>query len=283
MKNPATDYENLLFTTVRIETSYPDNQMSSGTGFLISYDREDDLKEIFLITNKHVIDGGINWKLLFNVTDDSSSRGKPIIGEHTGADIGNARECWIKHPQYDIALLYFNQIYKILERNKRPPFIRTIGYKSIPSQDEINTKIDAIEDVLVIGYPNALYDQKSLIPIVRQGITATPFSVDFYNEPKFLIDASIFPGSSGSPVLICDRNLLYKKGGWNTDKRTFLLGIVAETYFTQESNDIIELEIPVTKKQIVQTHQMIDLGIVYKSSIIKSMIDSIISSGKYYP
>lgn len=281
MKSPKTDLENLLFTTVRIQTNTQNDGVSFGTGFLVSYNLENDSKGIFLVTNKHVIENGINWEILFNVSDCKPPRDNPIIGQHFSADIGNASDIWIKHNKYDIAILYFNGIYKILERNKRTPFIRTINYNKIPNLTDIENKIDAIEDVLIIGYPNAMHDPKSLIPIVRRGITATPYSIDFQDEPKFLIDASIFPGSSGSPVFIYDRTKHYDRS--NTEGRIYLLGIVAETYFRTDSNEIIERKIPTDLNFIVNTHQMIDLGMVYKSSIIKNMIDEVIKSGEIYP
>jgi V8-like Glu-specific endopeptidase len=63
--------------------------------------------------------------------------------------------------------------------------------------------LDAIERIIFVGYPNGMYDRKNYTPILRQGITATPFHLDYDGLPAFLIDASVFPGSSGSPVYSC--------------------------------------------------------------------------------
>lgn len=294
MINPTTASENLFFTTVRIETIYPDNKVGYGTGFLLSIDFKGDRKSIFLITNKHVIEGGAKWRIPFNLSNENTPDDKPLIGEQTGADIGNPQymlrngefvktglknipDIWIRHDKYDIAITDFTPIYARLVENKKTPFIRAFNYNHFPKQEDIENKIDAIEEVLIVGYPNALYDSNSLIPIVRQGITATPFSIDFENEPKFLIDASIFPGSSGSPVLILDRNLQYRKGNWNLKPRSYLLGIVSSTHIRKEYNEVFQRDIPVHLKNFVESKQMIDLGVVYKSSIIKEMIDNIIN------
>jgi hypothetical protein len=295
MKTPKTTFENLFFTTVRIETIHPDKNISYGTGFLISYDYENDKKSIFLITNKHVIEGGAAWKILFNVSNCNIPIDAPIFGNQIGADIGNSQYIlrnnmyelispniddgvWIKHEKYDIAITNFTRMYAILVRNKKTPFIRTFNYKHFPKQEDIENEIDAIEDVFIIGYPNALFDPKTLIPIVRQGITATPFTLDFENEPIFLIDASIFPGSSGSPVLLLDRNIQYKQNKRSIMQRSFLLGIVSAVHIENNYDEIFQMNIPVHLRKFIKSTQYLDLGIVYKSSIIQNMIDNIINS-----
>ena len=70
--------------------------------------------------------------------------------------------------------------------------------------------IGLIEDVLFVGYPNGMFDKANNLPVARRGITATPATVDYGGRPVFLIDASVFPGSSGSPVF------LYNVGGWRS-------------------------------------------------------------------
>ena len=37
---------------------------------------------------------------------------------------------------------------------------------------------DAVEDIMMIGYPNALWDSEHNMPIIRKGITATPVWLD---------------------------------------------------------------------------------------------------------
>ena len=64
--------------------------------------------------------------------------------------------------------------------------------------------LDDLEDVLMIGYPDGMSDSKNNLPIVRRGITATDYKIDYEGKKEFLIDASIFKGSSGSPILICN-------------------------------------------------------------------------------
>ena len=66
-------------------------------------------------------------------------------------------------------------------------------------------KLNAVEEIMMIGYPNGLWDAKNNLPIVRRGITGTPAFVDYNDKPEFVIDAACFPGSSGSPVFIVNQ------------------------------------------------------------------------------
>ena len=62
-------------------------------------------------------------------------------------------------------------------------------------------KLDAMEDVIMVGYPVGLWDSVNNRPIFRRGITATDPKVDFEGKKEFLIDCACIWGSSGSPVI----------------------------------------------------------------------------------
>ena len=66
--------------------------------------------------------------------------------------------------------------------------------------------LDFAEEVLVIGYPNALWDEANNLPLFSKGIASTHPAKDFNGKPEFIIDAAAFPGSSGSPVF-CYRSV----------------------------------------------------------------------------
>ena len=84
----------------------------------------------------------------------------------------------------------------------------------IPNTKTIN-QLTAIEDVIMIGYPEGIIEPTKLYPIVRKGITASPYQIDFNNKKDFLTDIFAIGGSSGSPVI------LYRDNG----SHPYLLGI----------------------------------------------------------
>ena len=95
-------------------------------------------------------------------------------------------------------------------------------------------QIEAASDVLVVGYPRGFYDDVNLFPIVKSGVVASRWGAGFKGDPCFLIDAKLFPGSSGSVVIskpsalgLRDGELLQTQDGV---KAFALLGIFSAGY-----------------------------------------------------
>lgn len=280
MIEPKSIRENIFFTTVRIEVSLLDGSLSVGTGFIYSH-VEDEKKYPFVVTNKHVVKNSIKGKMIFNLADGN----KPILGniytiEYPGPDFESV---WIGHPDEDIdvAIMPFGPVLEELSKKGIQIFFKSITPSLIPTDEDTREKIDAIEDIIFIGYPNNIYDRKNMIPVARKGITATPASIDYEGTPAFLIDASIFPGSSGSPVFICNTGSYSDKSGCMIgSSRLYFMGILASVFTRSEINKIEPVNIPTTKIPAVRTTQMIDLGIVYKSTTIKKLIEDFLKSLK---
>ena len=120
-----------------------------------------------------------------------------------------------------------------------------------------------------VGYPKGTWDVSNKLPIVRRGITASPVSVDFGGQKKFLIDAPIYRGSSGEPVILMDRGGYKDRRGKTRlgEDRFFLLGIVAKTFFVPEpaqveGDDEIRLWLQIT----------MNLGHVFRSETVLEAI-----------
>lgn len=135
---------------------------------------------------------------------------------------------------------------------------------------------EPIEPVTFIGYPNGLFDSASLLPIVRQGYAATAMKVDCEAKPVFLIDASVFPGSSRNPVFLVPRRAAPDKRGSITIggpvKPPILLGVVAAVH---------QRQVPVLLATAVQwipvVNELIDLGIVYKARAVRDLASQVIT------
>src|SRR5262245_20930123 len=70
--------QQLLFNTVPLEVHDADDQtVSTGTSFIMSFQQDEDDEELFLVTNKHVLEGG--FFAYFYMTEIKD--GKPIIGK----------------------------------------------------------------------------------------------------------------------------------------------------------------------------------------------------------
>jgi len=114
----------------------------------------------------------------------------------------------------------------------------------------------------------SIYDNRTVLPIVRQGIiSSNPYSDFFFNESLlrkdstlpnplngFLIDGSIFPGSSGSLVLLKTSYEMTNPKKFSFSRETsFVLGIIS--------------------RNISDKIQSIDLGIAYSAECIAEIIE----------
>lgn len=129
--------------------------------------------------------------------------------------------------------------------------------------------MDAVEDLLMVGYPNSLMDETNHLPIVRKGITATPYVVDYDGQAEFLIDASVFPGSSGSPVFLIDRH----KQESDPTMRVLLLGILSSGFVRSTTQEVTRIQIPTCETSVVTISEMLDLGVVIKSTKLAELVN----------
>ena len=131
------------------------------------------------------------------------------------------------------------------------------------------------DDALIVGYPRGFYDDFSKFPIVKSGVIASRWGAPFGGQPYFLIDAKLFPGSSGSLVISRPTNLGIRNGGMvaTTDesKKFLFLGIFSGEPF--RAMRPIE-----TDSFIIISKEGYNVGIVW----YYHLIPTIISEGKQH-
>lgn len=277
--------EQLLFSTLRIQAIFANGTESIGTGSIVNHKSGERLEEPFLVTNFHVVKDTVGGQVTFTLADGLAEGAGPLLGESIGHSIGPAAWNWVPHPKndVDIAVLALAPSLNYLDSINRPPFIRGIPTTFVPSSTDIE-EFDAMEDIVFIGYPNGIYDHANNLPIIRKGITATPVTVDYNAESAFLIDASVFPGSSGSPVF------LHRHGSWPTrtgtvvgGERIHFLGVLSSVYYREEQGSLELREIPTAVKPIPTSKEMIDLGVVQKAHTVVETIEHFISRREQKP
>ncbi|MBS3921971.1 MAG: trypsin-like peptidase domain-containing protein [Nitrosarchaeum sp.] len=268
---PISSIEEWMFSTVRIMTENQAGEKFSATGFIFGYPVDEKKSIPFVVTNKHVIkDMKIGTLHFINEKD-----GNPDLGEGCNIPITDFENQWHvnSNKDVDIAVFSLGRIIKHVEKENKHIFYKMVSGRIIPKTDDLED-CDAVEDVLFIGYPKGVYDEKNYTPIIRKGITATPVYLDYNGKKQFLIDASIFPGSSGSPVFLHDNNIHWtKKDGKPSDSRTLFLGIVSEAYLYEEENEVKRITIPAQEILKSSHKQMLGLGIVFKSETIITTIE----------
>lgn len=271
--NNLSVLEQICFSTTRIETEDEDGSKYSGTGFFYDLHVDDKILPL-LITNKHVV-RNMN-KGLFKITT-ADSEGNPVYDKHfTFVCKENFEKQWIPHPdsKVDLCILPINPMLEKAIEDGYKLFYRALDNILIPNEEQING-LDAIEDVIMIGYPNGLWDSVNNMPIIRRGITATSVNLDYEGRKEFLIDAACFPGSSGSPIMICDIGGYRDKRGnlnWGAS-RVFLLGILYAGPQLTVTGDVKVVTIPnVQQKAIAVSHIPNNLGYIIKSERILDFV-----------
>jgi hypothetical protein len=141
------------------------------------------------------------------------------------------------------------------------------------SIEDINSDVYEGESILIFGYPGLVGNEKLVRAIVRQGIVAwtNPSQPE---EKVFLVDANLYPGNSGGPVIKVPFGL-NKDGSFNylTGGSFKLLGIVSKA-----PTEDIKTTVTVPRVGQVETHTAVTgigaIGFIEPASKIRKLIDA---------
>jgi hypothetical protein len=266
---PQTLAEDLYFVTVPIWASDDEDEWI-GTGFLVAVPVSGGGEIAVLVTNKHVVSTPDRMNVGLHAADESGAW-IPGLGFRVNlADHIDGSQV-VGHPddEIDVAVLPITPALGGIYDG------RAVFYKSIPArtlwlEDRIET-LDALSDVVFVGYPAGVYDDHNNTPIIRRGMAATPLNLDYEGKPTFLIDAAVHPGSSGSPVCLWNSGSHPMKGvsGFAIGSRFGVLGVLAAVHQAPILGELVSS--PVDTRPLI--NYPVGLGIVYKSSTILETVD----------
>ena len=259
----------LLFNTIRVDTVLEDGSEGSGTAFVMSHAHARGTYT-FIVTNRHLVEGVRRGGLVFT----QKRNGQPAFGERFQLNIDDFPHAWFLHPdpEVDLAIIPMRPLEQAARDQGVELYYHVIDSRQAPDAATLRS-LDALEEVLFIGYPNGVWDQVNLMPIMRRGTTATPIALDFEGRPEFLIDAAVYPGSSGSPVFIYQNDTL--RSNQNVGRKFLFAGVIAAVFFREETNHLVSAPVPANNNgAMVMGSEMIDLGLVIKAQAVLDVINA---------
>lgn len=269
--------EQLAFVTTRIETMDAVGAHYSGTGFFFDLKMPNGSHEHIVVTNKHVVKGMVSGT--FVLTERLENNDAPNDGIYRRITMENFESLWIMHPSEDVDLCVMPLkpllIYAHSQLNKHF-FYRCFGEEQIPTDSDYE-RINAISEVLMIGYPHGIWDDVNNRPIIRKGLTATDVKFDFHGEKEFVIDMACIPGSSGSPVVIYNKGVIATRSGELEfgSIQFFLLGVLyaGPTMTIEGKIEVQTIPTSMVSVPIVKSGIMINIGYCVKAQYLLDFAD----------
>jgi hypothetical protein len=265
--------EQLTHSTVRIETLLSSGGISTGTGFYMNFllNKDDDTCVPVIVTNKHVVAKASIGKFYITLATET---GLPNVGKHQEFQIDNFETHCIKHPNPDVDLVAFpiGPLKHQVEQSSGKLFYIPLPIELIPKKEERAT-YSSMEDIVMIGYPNGIWDAKNNLPLIRKGITATHANISFNGKAEFLTDIASFPGSSGSPVFLANiGGYMDNKGNtYMGTPRIRLLGIHYAGAMHTASGEIKIVTAPTSNVPVPITQIPNNIGVAINSNEILNL------------
>lgn len=224
----------LALATVRIEMYSGDTRSGTGTGFLYL---DESKKRLFLVTNRHIV----------RKEDISFFPDRLVLKLHTDArDLRQSADYTVR--------LYSDEKKQKPTWNEINPVVDVVAielpldemrqkytWKAFGPGDFITGDIVVAlgDPVVVIGYPRGFHDEMFYLPVARQGAVASVYPVPFRGNRFFLVDATLHPGTSGSPVITKPSAMTSTQKGTVFGGRTFyVIGINSGTFGDLELNAV---------------------------------------------
>jgi len=209
-----------------------------------------EVEATWIVTNRHVLLPKVEGNEIIPDTITFHVRrvvGQGIVWEPVILDVTEIKKRLKLHTdsEVDVAILRVDDLLR--ERMKPGNLYMTLSSVSeedLPENKNISAEV--ADDVVIIGYPKGFYDEKNIFPIVKSGIIATRWGMNFNDMPVFLIDAKLFPGSSGSIVVTKPTSSIVAEGPMKDERETqfAFLGVYSgEPFRQQEPIDLDDITI----------------------------------------
>lgn len=199
------------------------NKKWIGTGFLVGRKEQSNPKEstVYIITNKHVVRNKSLLFVRFNNIDGSGVKDLPMSLETQSGKI------YSEHPSPDSDVIAIQILPKVILENqlKLSFFDKDDHALSLAQMKETGVSEGSL--VYSLGFPMNLVEDITKAPICRLGCISRIEDAFLKNDgtQKFLVDAQVFPGNSGGPII--SRPEIVSIEGTVSNSNANLIGILS--------------------------------------------------------
>lgn len=168
------------------------------------------------------------------------------------------------NPEVDVAAIKIDDLWTgLITKDSSRHIINPMLLTNRDLPDHFPVKLESTTDVIICSYPHEFYDVENKFPIIKSGIIASSWNSNFNGKPFFLVDAKLFPGSSGGMVLSKPVDIAVINGQLmrSDEKRSSLLGVYSG-----------EFSHPTKDKDGNTVKEPFGLGIVWYSRLIPDII-----------
>ncbi|UGX96442.1 serine protease [Bradyrhizobium barranii subsp. barranii] len=202
---------------------------TTGTGFFYGYVLKDDADvakrqyEIYLVTARHVVAGKQNLKIRVNPASVGAT-GKEF---EVPSNPPPGATTWFYHPDPTIDVAAVRVNFNELTASGFEVNFFTQDVATILKSQMRDKQVAAGDGVFVLGFPMNLAGQQRNYVIVRQGVIARNSEMLDNASTTFMVDAFVFPGNSGGPVVL--KPEIVSIEGTSGHDRAALIGIVTQS------------------------------------------------------
>ena len=243
----------------------------TGTGFLyghpIGLDPSDGRQwfTVFLVTNRHVVESADGLVGRFNRSMNAEPQIVPLpVKAPDGSPL------WTLHPNgEDVAVIPINT--EALREQQIEFAVFQREENSLSRNQALEAGIGEGDGVFVLGFPLGLAGNERNYVIARQGIIARIQNWLNEKDNHFLIDASVFPGNSGGPVVTKPESVQIT--GTRSFMRCCLIGMVS-SYLPYEEVAVSQQ----TGHPRVIFQENSGLGIIVPTDVIQETVETALSN-----
>lgn len=228
----------------------------------------------WLITNRHVLlpkknpsdEERIPQTVVFRLRTVPYEGGVIWLNVELGAEKVLDATRLHRDPSVDVVAVEITEDLHALLKDAVPLTYSAVGEGDFPGANKITPTVAT--DVVVVGYPKGFYDNVNKFPVVKSGLVASKWEAPFQGSPTFLIDAKLFPGSSGSIVITKPVDFVVDNGQVfsSNDRQFCFLGI-----FSGEPYELSHVPVE-TDEGLFYKKEYFNVGLVWYYSLVPEIL-----------